>query len=38
MLVAMGDGSVQTAHPGITPEVFWALTTPAGGEVVAGDW
>jgi prepilin-type N-terminal cleavage/methylation domain-containing protein len=38
MLVSMGDGSVRTVRPGIAPEVFWALVTPAGGEVVAGDW
>jgi prepilin-type N-terminal cleavage/methylation domain-containing protein len=38
MLIGLGDGSVRTVRPGIAPEVFWALVTPAGGEVVAGDW
>lgn len=37
MLVGMGDGSVRTAARAIRPEVFWALVTPAGGEIV-GDW
>jgi hypothetical protein len=32
--VAMFDGSVRTLRPGIAPEVFWALVTPNGGEVV----
>lgn len=38
MLIALGDGSVRTVRPGVAPEVFWAAVTPAGGEVVAGDW
>lgn len=37
MLVGLCDGSTRTVHPGIRPEVFWALITPAGGEVL-GDW
>ncbi len=37
MLVGLGDGSVRTVAKGITPSVFWALVTPAGGEVL-GDW
>jgi hypothetical protein len=37
MLIGLGDGSVRTASPGIRPEVFWSLVTPAGGEVT-GDW
>lgn len=37
ILVGLGDGSVRTARVGIAPEVFWALVTPAGQEVV-GDW
>lgn len=36
MLVGLGDGSVRTAAPGIAPGVYWALVTPAGGEVVGG--
>lgn len=35
--VAMFDGSVRTVRPGVTPEVFWAAVTPAGGEV-GGDF
>jgi hypothetical protein len=37
LTVGMGDGSVRTVRPGVSPEVFWALVTPAGGEVL-GDW
>jgi type II secretory pathway pseudopilin PulG len=37
MLIGLGDGSVRTVRPGTASEVFWALVTPAGGEVV-GDW
>jgi prepilin-type processing-associated H-X9-DG protein len=36
--VAMFDGSVKTLRPGIAPGVFWALVTPAAGEVVASDY
>lgn len=37
MLVGVLDGSVKTLSPTIAPPVYWALVTPAGGEVVA-DW
>ena len=37
MLLGFGDGSVRSVAPAVRPEVFWALVTPAGGEVV-GDW
>jgi hypothetical protein len=37
MIVGLADGSTRVVRAGIAPEVFWALTTPAGGEVV-GDW
>jgi prepilin-type N-terminal cleavage/methylation domain-containing protein len=37
MLLALGDGSVRSVAPSVRPSVFWALVTPAGGEVV-GDW
>ncbi|MBX9580036.1 MAG: DUF1559 domain-containing protein [Gemmataceae bacterium] len=36
MIVGMGDGSVRTVRAGIDPGVFWAVVTPAGGEVVGG--
>lgn len=37
MLVGMGDGSVRTLKGSITYATFWALVTPAGGEV-PGEW
>jgi competence protein ComGC len=36
--VAMFDGSVRVFNPNITPHTFWSLVTPAGGEVIPGDW
>ena len=38
MLTAYLDGSVRTIRPGIAPEVFWGLVTPAGGEVSTDSW
>ena len=35
--VAMFDGSVRVIRAGVSPEVFWALVTPAGGETVSDD-
>ncbi|QJW95106.1 DUF1559 family PulG-like putative transporter [Frigoriglobus tundricola] len=37
MLVGMGDGAVRTIAPAVRPDIFWALVTPARGEV-GGDW
>ena len=37
MLAAMGDGSVRTLRGSIGYDTFWALVTPAGGEV-PGEW
>jgi prepilin-type N-terminal cleavage/methylation domain-containing protein len=37
MLVALLDGSSRVMSAGISPEVYWAAVTPAGGEV-PGDW
>jgi type II secretory pathway pseudopilin PulG len=37
MLVAMMDGSVRTISPDPSPQTYWALVTPAGGEII-GDW
>src|SRR5262249_12742829 len=34
MLVGMADGSIHSLAPGIAPSVYWALVTPAGGEIV----
>jgi prepilin-type N-terminal cleavage/methylation domain-containing protein len=35
--VALFDGSVRTVRAGVRPEVFWALVSPAGGEVASLD-
>jgi hypothetical protein len=35
--VAMYDGSVRTVSPGIQESAFWAMITPAAGDIVA-DW
>lgn len=37
LLVALVDGSVLTIRPGVAESVFWAMVTPAGGEVVQID-
>ncbi len=37
MIVALADGSVQKVRPGVAETVFWAMVTPAGGEVVNPD-
>lgn len=37
LTVALFDGSIRVVSPSVTPSVFWALVTPAGGEV-GGDW
>jgi prepilin-type N-terminal cleavage/methylation domain-containing protein len=37
MILGVGDGSVRTVAPGVSPEVFWGAVTPNGGEVL-GDW
>jgi len=37
LLVSLGDCSVRTLRSEIAPSVYWALVTPAGGEVL-GDW
>ena len=34
LLLGMGDGSVRVVRPTIQPTVFWAMVTPAGGEVI----
>ena len=38
LLAGLGDGSVRTIAPGISPATFWAAVTPAGGEVLGNDW
>jgi prepilin-type N-terminal cleavage/methylation domain-containing protein len=38
MPVVMADGSVHALPPGISGEVWWALCTPAGNEVIELPW
>lgn len=38
LTVALFDGSIRVLAPSINTSAFWALVTPTGGEVVAGDW
>jgi prepilin-type N-terminal cleavage/methylation domain-containing protein len=38
MQVAMGDGSVCSLTPSISGTTWWALCTPAGGDVPGPDW
>jgi prepilin-type N-terminal cleavage/methylation domain-containing protein len=38
MLVAMADGSGRSLGPGISEATYWGLVTPAGGEILGGDW
>jgi prepilin-type N-terminal cleavage/methylation domain-containing protein/prepilin-type processing-associated H-X9-DG protein len=38
MPVAMADCSVRTLRADIAENVYWALITPAAGEVPSGDW
>jgi prepilin-type N-terminal cleavage/methylation domain-containing protein/prepilin-type processing-associated H-X9-DG protein len=35
--VSMGDGSSRFLSSGINPNVWWALCTPQGGEIIPGD-
>jgi type II secretory pathway pseudopilin PulG len=38
MLAALCDGSARILAPGMAPTTYWAAVTPAGGEVLGGDW
>jgi prepilin-type N-terminal cleavage/methylation domain-containing protein len=38
MLVALGDGSVRTVAPNISPTTFWAAVTPAANDILGADW
>jgi len=38
LLITLCDGSVRTVRPSVDSTLFWALVTPTGGEVIAGDW
>jgi len=35
---SMGDGSVRSVAPSISPATYVALQTPSGGEVVSSDF
>lgn len=37
MIVAVGDGSVRTLAPSISPHVYWGAVTPAGGEILGNE-
>jgi prepilin-type processing-associated H-X9-DG protein len=36
--VLLGDGSVRVVQQGISGLTWWQACTPAGGEVLGGDW
>ncbi|MBV9125201.1 MAG: hypothetical protein JO112_17735, partial [Planctomycetes bacterium] len=38
MVVGLGDASVRTVSPGISPNTWWYACTPSGGEVLPSDW
>lgn len=38
LLVAAGDGSVHSLRPSVSPQAWYALLTPRGGETVNPDW
>ena len=38
ILTGMGDGSVRSVSPGVSGATWWAAMTPAGGEVLGGDF
>jgi type II secretory pathway pseudopilin PulG len=38
MVVCLGDASVRTLAPGISPNTWWFACTPSGGEVLGSDW
>jgi prepilin-type N-terminal cleavage/methylation domain-containing protein len=38
MLVCMADGSLHSLAPALSGDIWWALVTPSGGEVLGSDW
>jgi prepilin-type N-terminal cleavage/methylation domain-containing protein len=38
MLAALGDASVRSLAPGMSPATFWGAVTPAKGEQLGDDW
>jgi prepilin-type N-terminal cleavage/methylation domain-containing protein len=38
MQVCLGDASVRSVSPNVSPGTWWAACTPAGGETLGSDW
>jgi prepilin-type N-terminal cleavage/methylation domain-containing protein len=38
IMVALGDGSVRSVHPSVSPTTWWAALTPANSDVLGDDW
>ena len=38
IMVCLGDASVRSVNSGVSGATWWAACTPAGGEVLPGDW
>jgi len=38
IMVCLGDGSIRMVSSSISGDTWWAASTPAGGEVLGGDW
>jgi hypothetical protein len=38
IVVGPADGSVRMLNPSMSGETWWAALTPAGSEVLGGDW
>ncbi|MBI1830941.1 MAG: DUF1559 domain-containing protein, partial [Planctomycetes bacterium] len=38
MQALIADGGVRTINSGISPDIWWFIMTPSGGEAVSGDW
>jgi len=38
MLVGLADGSVRSVSRSVSAQTWWSALTPAGGEVLGGDW
>jgi prepilin-type N-terminal cleavage/methylation domain-containing protein len=38
MMSLLGDGSVRAIGSGISPNTWWFVCTPSGGEVLGSDW
>lgn len=38
MVVGAADGAARILRPRVSPDVYWAMVTPRGGESVQSDW